>query len=70
MPREAAVELAACRNHDPAKLADGRQQPGRIVKHVRQGGAELGGKAHAAIVAQASTYAEGVATLPKGLAAP
>ena len=35
MPREAAVELAACRDHDAAKLAEWRENPGRIVECVR-----------------------------------
>lgn len=55
MSREPAVEVAARRDHDPAELADGRQNPRRIVESVRQGGAELGGKRHAAIVAAASS---------------
>ena len=55
MPRKASVELAARRDHDAAKLAEGRENPRRIIERVREGGAELGGERHAAIVAQASS---------------
>ena len=40
VPGKAAVELAACRDHDPAELADGGQDPRRGIKGVSEGGAK------------------------------